>query len=101
MPHTTGRNKADPEMGFSSIASDIEFGRVRLPHASGLARVLTSRFIDEAVNWTSPRDTDDQLLALWFLKVRHRSLSPPHVQYAKAQNGWTIPPRLHGKRWTR
>ena len=102
IPHTTSRNKADQDLGFSSLASDIEFGRVRLPYGNGPARIMTSRFVDEATNWTSPRDTDDQLLALWFIKNNYQALRPPHVVHGIAVDRprFQVPPRLRGRTWT-
>jgi hypothetical protein len=69
-------------------------------YGSPTARIATSRFVEEAVNWTSPRDTDDQLLALWFIKNQHKALRPARVVYSE-RSKWAVPSRLHGVKWSR
>ncbi len=91
LPHTTGRNKSDPLLGFSSLAADIEFGRIRFPNADAAGVRITQRFMDEATNWVSPRDTDDQLMALWFIKNNAARLRSRTMRDVKRSSGWQTP----------
>jgi hypothetical protein len=76
IPHSTsGRARSDPEYGVQSLAVDHEMGRIRFPYGDAEARSMTDRYLTEAYNWPQA-DTDDILMALWFIKFRYRSLIP-------------------------
>lgn len=65
VPHTTGRNKSDPDYGVQTIAPHFRFGRVRLPgRGAGMAR--SQWLIDEVTRYPYGR-TDDIVMACWFL----------------------------------
>ena len=50
IPHTTGRNKSDPDYGVDTIAPHYQFGRVRLP-GKGEGMVRSMRLIDEVTRY--------------------------------------------------
>jgi hypothetical protein len=87
----TYANKNDRENGFDALALDVQFARVRFPY-KGEARAVTERFITEATEWTSPKDTDDQIMALWFPRAQWKTLRTPSTAFDQIVNGgWEIP----------
>lgn len=106
LPHTTNRNKADPVLGTASLAVDFEFGRVRLPFGDSDAKQSTQFLLDEAFTWPQGQ-TDDVLMALWFIKFNHNRLAPRSMSGATWENGvwgkgFRPPARLReGFRWLR
>lgn len=74
IPHNTGRNKGDAELGLHSLAGDFEFGRVRLPWGDESGRRMSEMLIEELAAY--PRGTYDLAMALWFIKWNQRRLRP-------------------------
>lgn len=75
-PHTTTReSKNDAHFGISSLAMDFRAGRVRFPYADAESRRMSDLLINEAMVYPQG-DTDDVLMALWFLKYNARALVP-------------------------
>ena len=85
--HNTGRNKADPELGVWGMASDFEFGRIRLPYGDAESRAMTEQFVTELMSWPNGH-TDDVLMALWFVKFNYKRLVPIRA----------LPTRMSGRR---
>jgi hypothetical protein len=100
LPHTTGRNKGDPVLGIESLAVDFEFGRIKLPYGDAEAKAQSQHLIDEALTYPQAQ-TDDVLMALWFLKFNFSRLVPRGEAGEKTTGkGYHIPPRLaKGYRW--
>ena len=73
--HNTGRNKADPDMGVWSLAADFERGRIRLPYGDADGRNASEFLIREALAYPNGQ-TDDVLMALWFIKYNHKRMRP-------------------------
>jgi len=73
--HTTARNKSDKLLGVWSLAADFEAGRIRLPYETREDRDCAALLIDEVLAYPSGQ-TDDVLMALWFIKFNYRSLIP-------------------------
>jgi hypothetical protein len=73
--HDTGRNKLDPEFGVHSLSADFELGRIRLPYGDADGRHASELLIQEALQFPYG-DTDDVLMALWFMKARAKGLIP-------------------------
>lgn len=73
--HDTGRNKADPTLGVESIAVDFEFGHIRLPSGDSEGKLMSKMVMEEAMQYPHA-DTDDLLMALWFIKFNYRRLVP-------------------------
>ena len=68
VPHTTHRNKSDPEFGVDSIRQHFRFGRYRLPYKrDSQGMFLTRRYIEELTNYPHGR-TDDMVMATWFFE---------------------------------
>jgi hypothetical protein len=102
IPHTTNRNKADPDLGVSSLALDFEFGRIRLPFGDADGRSATQLLIDEAVSYPQGL-SDDVLMALWFIKYNKARLLPreqltPKWELGRLGRGFRPPRRLLGGR---
>jgi len=76
LPHTTSRNKSDPNYGVETIAPHWRFGRVRLP-GRGDGKVVAMRLIDEVTKYPHGR-TDDCVMAEWFFEWNLPNLSVPH-----------------------
>lgn len=68
IPHTTTVNKRDPKFGFESIGDLFRQGMIRLPWSSPTSRLQMSYLIQEAVTYPDG-DTDDTLMATWFMKL--------------------------------
>jgi len=106
IPHTTHRNKADPDYGVGSLAGDFEFGRVRFPYGNTDAIERTDLMIDELI--THPFGAyDDQFMALWFVKYNFARLTPPGTSHQMRDGdrrggpyGYHVPARLEkGYAW--
>ena len=75
IPHTTSRNKSDPQFGVETIAPHWRFGRVRLPgRAEG--KTVAMRLVDEVTKYPHGR-TDDCVMAEWFFEWNLPHLSTP------------------------
>ena len=64
--HNTARNKADEDLGVSSIREHYQYGRVRLP-GRGDGKTESLKLIDEVTKYGQAR-TDDCVLAHWFFE---------------------------------
>jgi hypothetical protein len=73
--NTTRWNKNDTLLGVWSLAADFESGRIRFPMAEGASRDTMSLLIDEILAYPNGQ-TDDILMALWFIKANYRKLMP-------------------------
>jgi hypothetical protein len=80
--HDTGRNKLDPEYGVHSLSADFELGRIRLPYGDADARHASELLINEALQFPYG-DTDDVLMALWFMKARMKGLIPRRYMHGQ------------------
>ena len=66
MPHSTHRNKSDPEFGVESIREHYKFGRIRLPYKrNSRASSARMKLINELTTYPHGR-TDDCVMADWF-----------------------------------
>jgi hypothetical protein len=85
IPHQTGRNKGDADMGVESLAREAEFGNIRLPYKDERGREISSLIMEEANAWPSGRTTD-VLMALWFIKWNYKRLKPRDAYTATSMN---------------
>lgn len=83
IPHTTGKNKADPEYGVECIAPHFRYGRYRLP-GRGEGRTRSLRLISEVTTYPTTR-TDDTVMATWFLEWNLPNLS---TRSTKQRGAW-------------
>jgi hypothetical protein len=99
IPHTTNRNKGDSVLGTASLALDFEYGRVRLPYGDAESKRSSQLLIDEVMTWPQGQ-TDDVLMALWFIKFNYQRLVPRNSfgsnNHMEAGRGFRPPPRLFG-----
>lgn len=82
IPHYThARNKTDPDYGVWMLAQEYRHGRIRLPGKSGTyARPHSLLLTNEVTKWTPEREhlqTDDCVMAHWFLEHNLPNLRPP------------------------
>ena len=68
VPHTTSVNKRDPKFGFESIGDLFRQGFIRMPYSTPTARLNMQYLITEAIQYPDG-DTDDTLMATWFMKL--------------------------------
>ena len=78
LPHQTGRNKGDSDMGVESLSREAEFGHLRLPYADEWGREMSKLLEDEATAFPHG-ETSDLLMALWFIKWNYRKLFPTGI----------------------
>ena len=83
LPHTTGRNKSDPDYGVWCIAPHFRYGRYRLP-GRGQGMVRSQWLIDEVTKYPNGR-TDDIVMATWFLDWNSQNLGPARRTPSKPQ----------------
>ena len=71
-PHTTGKNKQDPEMGISSMAPLYHDGTINLPYGTPEARMKVNVLLDQLSYWTTDgvetgrHKKTDVKMASWF-----------------------------------
>jgi len=82
IPHQTGRNKGDADMGVESLAREVEFGYIRLPYGDELGQQYSALIEDEA-NSFPHGNTTDVLMALWFIKWNYKKLIPYGLMKSK------------------
>lgn len=91
--HKTGVNKNNAEYGVQSLASDFEFERISLPYGDEAGRRMSDLLSGEALMYPDG-DTNDLLMALWFVKFNYKKLSPlrflpTRVRGAGVGGGWS------------
>lgn len=70
VPHSTGLNKLDPDLGPWLLRNKFKTGQIRLPARQQTeARWRSMKLTDEATHWPLPGYTDDEVMACWFLFV--------------------------------
>lgn len=100
LAHDTGRNKGDPQLGVESLSVDFEFGRIRFPYGDPESRQMSDLLITEALHYPQGQ-TDDLLMALWFIKFNWSKLIPRFAAATQTNSAsWRVPPRLkNGFAW--
>lgn len=94
IPHQTGKNKGDIDMGVESLAREVEFGYIRLPYGDDYGKSCTEALKEEADSFPHG-NTTDLLMALWFIKWNYKKLLPNHLTFGRmkwmppaAENVW-------------
>jgi hypothetical protein len=78
---------------------EFEFGRIRLPYGDAESRAMSQMLIQEAKSYPQG-ETDDLLMALWFIRFNAGFLvSREQLAADPARPRWHVPPRLAGKAW--
>jgi hypothetical protein len=86
-------NKNNAEYGVQSLASDFEFERISLPYGDETGRRMSDLLSNEALMYPDG-ETNDLLMALWFVKFNYKKLSPlrflpTRVKGAGIGGGWS------------
>jgi hypothetical protein len=100
IPHSTHRNKSDPELGVESIREHYKVGRKRLPYKRNSDGFIASmKLITELTTYPHGR-TDDCVMADWFGEWNLPRIYSPEVAEGKQwRPSWT--PTVPGLRATR
>lgn len=97
LPHVTNRNKGDATLGVESLAVDFEFGRIRVPYADAEGRSMSEMLFKEALEYPQG-ETDDLLMALWFIRFNYSRLAPRSSEGFSNRHtrhgGFRVPNRL-------
>lgn len=94
MPHSTGTNKLDPQLGIQSIKDKFRFGNIRLPGANDGSRGTVMPLVTEATRYEPAKPKarpDDCLMMAWFVQYHYHSIAKPR------RDG--PPPRLPVPSW--
>lgn len=95
IPHTTGRNKADPVLGIGSLGPAYEFQKVSLPWGDPTAMREVQPLIEELISYPTS-ETDDTIMAQWFFEFNiRRAQQPIDGQFLETPN---MPPFLMERR---
>jgi hypothetical protein len=65
-PHTTGRNKASPEFGVETLATEMAAGKWIIPSEGGRVVPALDPWISEMLYYDPAGHTGDCLMASWF-----------------------------------
>jgi hypothetical protein len=89
VPHTTYRNKADPEFGVESIGDYFRQGRVRIPYADLPSRRDAAPLVTELLAYPDG-DTDDLVMSVWFHTLAVNNMAVPRRKnlYRMDRPGW-------------
>jgi hypothetical protein len=89
LPHTTHRNKTDPQYGVESIGDYFRQGLIRLPYKTPASRLRSHHLIDEALVYTDGKggDTTDMVMSTWFMCLGVDNLWRPRTQGAYQMPG--------------
>lgn len=68
IPFTTGRNKAHPEFGIESLATEMSQGKWRIPNHNGKMAPEVALWVDEMLFYSPAAHTGDRLMASWFAR---------------------------------
>lgn len=69
LPHTTGKNKVDPELGIDSMAAEFDAGRWILPYAYGTPDAEIKALLGELTVYDPASHPGDRLMAVWFART--------------------------------
>lgn len=72
VPHTTGRNKANPEFGVESIATEMANGKWIIPSGDGALHPEVMSWVTEMLYYDPMGHTGDRLMASWFAREQAR-----------------------------
>lgn len=68
VPFTTGRNKAHPEFGIESLATEFANGKWKIPNRGGVMHPEVAKWVDEMLYYNPAAHTGDRLMAAWFAR---------------------------------
>ncbi|MCK5641011.1 MAG: hypothetical protein KAJ19_09450, partial [Gammaproteobacteria bacterium] len=70
---TTGRNKAHPEFGIESLATELYNGMWIIPNTGGETHPEVLEWINEMLYYSPAAHTGDRLMASWFAREAVRA----------------------------
>jgi hypothetical protein len=78
VPHTTGRNKIDDNLGVEALLPPVyRAGLVRIPYGQGGDHWRVDEFIRELVQWSPDRKNGtDLVMAHWFAELHWPNIGP-------------------------
>ncbi len=90
VPHTTGSNKNDPDVGVNSVATSTAAGLIRFPYGDERSRSEVDDFFSQEVVPHPMGRFTDRLMSIWFfhLKANESSESRYKVVLRKAVPLW-------------
>jgi hypothetical protein len=83
VPHETQRNKSDAKLGVEAIAPHYAFGRVRLPGLKTDGAYFQSLHLVREVTTYPMGETNDCVMAHWFMEWNAARLARPKLQVVK------------------
>lgn len=87
MPHTTSRNKSDPDYGVQMLGPLYRHGLIRLPR-NGLQAVEKLRpMVYELTRWPEGR-TEDTVMSHWFMETNLEHVAVPARIYQFKRPSW-------------
>jgi hypothetical protein len=95
-PHTTARNKTDPELGVQSLGREFEFGWVTLPYTDVGAKQMSTLLIKEATEYTPGYPGWTDLLMPCGSSTTTGPASDPGPVVPKLSSGWRVPSWVAG-----
>lgn len=95
VPHSTNRNKSDPDYGVQMLRDFWKYGNVRLPYRENtLGRIMSLKLIKEVTHYPNA-STTDQVMAEWFFEFQRVNLfHPVHEPVRQQVPSWVSNPRL-------
>lgn len=67
-PFTTGRNKAHPDFGIESMATEMSNGKWIIPNQGGRMHKEVEAWVSECLYYDPSSHTGDRLMASWFAR---------------------------------
>lgn len=74
---TTGKNKAHPEFGVESLATELANGKWLIPNNGGVKHKEVDAWIAELLYYDPREHTGDRLMASWFAREGARYMAQP------------------------
>jgi hypothetical protein len=75
VPHSTNRNKNDPEYGVETLGAWFKHGRIRLPNGTPSSRLAMSPLLDELLRYPNAKTTD-MVMSMWFAALFTHTHAP-------------------------
>jgi hypothetical protein len=91
LPHTTGRNKIDDDLGVEALLPPVyRAGSISIPYASGGSiDFRVKSFITQAMSWRPDKKQDtDLVMAHWFAELYWPRLSPAKAPPKQWRPSW-------------
>ena len=84
-PHSTGRNKIDPEVGVETLGARVRGWKIRFPYRDEESRRWVSSFFEQEAQRYPMASLTDRIMALWMFVLKASALSPSYLRVRKLQ----------------